>query len=601
MMISGRVLWGLAISVTLSLGNLCGHPVSLTRGVVEVAEGRVVIEVMIEDLVRVHQLVPDDLSSYLPEDLRLAARDHGPWLQRRFLLLDESGEALPGQLIRLNTEDVGTAPVPVEDLMKRIVRYEFRYSLSEAGPFLTIVQRFGSEDEVGPAIMDLTVRRGRQWLQRPTQLLSDQALTISLNDSVASEVAADQWEALRRQREAVAARRLGISSYSALYSFVYVTGYEVRHEVLIPLLTLEEWLPVDRADSDRLTVAEQVVAEQAMRAFFPNRIPAFVNGERVDPVLDRVQFFGVSATDLASLVPARDHSVYQCRVGLILRYDSVAPVREIDLPWTIFGENAQAVVSTILVDDEPPKRFRFWKGNDTWRWQRVGPGPQVSLSEPPIPPRLNIWSVPLLSACCGGMALALCLLSLRKQFRFGRWPLVGGGGLALLAFVLWPWGRVLVVRDDLESVIDGPVSGRAAAEYVLGSIYQAFEVPSENAAYDRLRVAVEGDLLEPLYLDLRRDLTFREQGGAVARIADLELVDFGVKSLASDHEGCLIIGCDVAWEVRGSVEHWGHLHQRRHGYQAGLQLRGTASGWRLTALEMTEELRHPVETSIREK
>ncbi len=51
---------------------------------------------------------------------------------------------------------------------------------------------------------------------------------------------------LRAQREKQKRDRLGIASYSGLYSFLYITRFEVRHELLIPLLSLEQWLPIDR-------------------------------------------------------------------------------------------------------------------------------------------------------------------------------------------------------------------------------------------------------------------------------------------------------------------------------------------------------------------
>ena len=47
----------------------------------------------------------------------------------------------------------------------------------------------------------------------------------------------------------------------------------------------------------------------------------------------------------------------------------------------------------------------------------------------------------------------------------------------------------------------------------------------------------------------------------------------------------------TAWNVAGSVGHWGHIHQRRNRYRARLDVRPIDGRWKLTGLEILDEER----------
>ncbi len=76
---------------------------------------------------------------------------------------------------------------------------------------------------------------------------------------------------LRARREQQKRDRLGIASYTGLYSFLYITRFEVRHELLVPLVTLEQWLPIPRRDKDFLDVDEQQQVRARVDEFFKER------------------------------------------------------------------------------------------------------------------------------------------------------------------------------------------------------------------------------------------------------------------------------------------------------------------------------------------
>jgi hypothetical protein len=57
------------------------------------------------------------------------------------------------------------------------------------------------------------------------------------------------------------------------------------------------------------------------------------------------------------------------------------------------------------------------------------------------------------------------------------------------------------------------------------NIYRAFDYRDEEQVYDALAKSVDGPLLRDLYLEIRRGLVMQEQGGAVSRIREVEILD----------------------------------------------------------------------------
>jgi len=581
---------------------LRAHPISLTTARVEVSEQSVLVEldVMLEDLVLFHQLKPEEGAQYSAEALLAASKLHQDFLLKHLVLLDGMGRSLPGTIERVDTSSIGEGLVPQEALMEKQVVFRIQYAIAEKLSFLTLVQRFGSDGVMVPTMMDVTVRRGTEWLHRPSQLMNDQALTIALDQVTQSEGDESRWETLRRQKQEEAQRRLGISSYSALYSFIYVTSKEVRHEVLVPLLTFEEWLPITRELPDRLSVEEQLVATDSIRAFFRERAPVMINGNRIMPKLDRIQFFGVDIRDFAASAPAREVNVYQARIGAMLRYEIGEAPTSVEVPWKIYGKNALAMQSTAIVNDEKPVRVRFWKGDDTWEWEsETGELPLVASLDVSVPVvrfwRLHLVSLIVFFAICS-MGFYPRRLDFRCRIQRVSLGLVVGG---ILAVICWPVGKVpLAVRGgslgfDIES------DGESIGEHLIKTVYRAFNEASEERAYDVLSQAVHGDLLEGLYLQLRQGLIFREQGGAIADVRAVELVGYESGLSEIDEEGRIHFWFTGRWTVQGSVEHWGHLHRRNHEYTAQIRVFGGSDGWRIEELEVLNEHRSKIETSLR--
>jgi hypothetical protein len=132
------------------------------------------------------------------------------------------------------------------------------------------------------------------------------------------------------------------------------------------------------------------------------------------------------------------------------------------------------------------------------------------------------------------------------------------------------------------------------------NIFRAFDYRHESDIYDALANSVDGELLRQLYLQINESLKVQEQGGAVSRIDEIRVVS-GEQSeplpdLPLTGEG-FAFRCN--WDLVGTVEHWGHIHQRTNKYDAMFNVQVRDNAWKITGLQMLDEAQGPVKTSAR--
>ena len=139
------------------------------------------------------------------------------------------------------------------------------------------------------------------------------------------------------------------------------------------------------------------------------------------------------------------------------------------------------------------------------------------------------------------------------------------------------------------------ITDERAAEVVAGvlhNVYRAFDFRGEEQIYDVLAQSVEGELLGSIYLETRRGLVLANQGGARAKVKQIELVELSAEP--GDGGG---FRATATWNVSGSIGHWGHIHRRDNQYRARLGIEPVEGMWKLTDLEILEQER--IEPAVR--
>ena len=84
-----------------------------------------------------------------------------------------------------------------------------------------------------------------------------------------------------------------------------------------------------------------------------------------------------------------------------------------------------------------------------------------------------------------------------------------------------------------------------------------------------------------LYLKILEGLKVQEQGGAVSRVDEVEILESwmlpSIEQTENTDRPSFRYACN--WTVKGTVEHWGHIHTRKNQYQADFLVEVSPDGW----------------------
>ena len=570
------------------------HPISMSNGVANVREDEVLVElrIMLEDLVLFHSLKADAKTIFNANDLRQAAEKHDEFLLKHFTIRDGDGQLLAGKVNRRDVTAIPDDGVPQVELMKRTIVYLMHFTpVKKKSKFLTFTQMFGGEKSIIPSIMDFMVLQTGVWIEKPVQLQPGRPHTVAFDWETPPDKAPQNWRELRKKRAEEFQKRLGITSYTGLYSYVYLNDQEVRHEILVPLLTIEKWLPIERANPEFLEVAEQEAVRGEIGEWFRARNPVQIDGIPVKPVLQRLQFFGLDIKDFAQGAKPRRVSAYQARLGIILSYPAKAPPNRVRMTWETFHDSAPFLRSIIYDRDLKPTEEFFVKDKPHFEWTREGNPPAAhsfELKQIVTPSSSSISRTSLLLFGAAPL-LALLLYSPTRPSRKGA-SLAGFCACAIAGVCFW---NPPSERPPLDEKL---ITAHATA--LLQNIYRAYDYQNESDVYDALEHSVTGNLLEDLFLKIQSGLRMQEQGGAIARVKRVEV---GKIALAenSRHDP-REINLDATWRVTGTVEHWGHIHTRENEFAARMKISATPEGrGRIVGFEVTDEKRVRFETAVR--
>jgi hypothetical protein len=455
--------------------------------VVDVQQDRVDVElkVLVEDLVLYYPVSADERDVYPAAALRKAAEPHRNFVLDGLRLLDEEGKQLSGEITAVDLSRITDKGVALTEIKQVSVTYSLRYSPKAKPGFLTVSQTFGGEKAILPAMMDCQVKQLGVVLDVPHPILSGQTLTTKF-DWTKPPTPPKNWRELKERRSERLKQQLGIASYSGLYSFFYITPHEVRHEILIPLLTLDEWTSIKRKDAAFLEVAEQKVAAYQVAKFFQQGNPVSINDSVVKPVVARVNFFGLDIRDFAMNAEPRRVSVAQARVGIMLSYPSKGVPSKVHAKWETFSKFAPFLKSVIYEFNKPAIEHFFRPDEATFYWSSTNVDQQ---SESVV----------------------------KAVTSTGRVP----------------------AAKQAEQI----------SHSLIRNVYQAFDFHGEQETYDALNAVVDGPLLRSLYLQIRRSLLMAEQGGSRSRVLDVQPVSGTIIGTPSQREFQIELRWRVSGEV----------------------------------------------------
>ena len=120
----------------------------------------------------------------------------------------------------------------------------------------------------------------------------------------------------------------------------------------------------------------------------------------------------------------------------------------------------------------------------------------------------------------------------------------------------------------------------------------AFNLPGEDAAFDRLERNLSEELVPGVYLDSRRRLTAGTRKGAEVTVKDVSVISVDVPIAFNLGDRSFTYPCK--WVVTARVKHWQHIHDRQNKYVGELTIRVENDRWKISHLELLSEEREVV-------
>lgn len=564
------------------------HPISLTRASIyltrEAAEVR--IEVFLEDLYLFHQLQPNREDFLNLSVIRQGIQLHEQFLSERFEITDVQGNRFESQSVSVAPYDLPAEGVPLSDLMGHQLVFDLQYNFDQPPEFLTFTQMFTDEEAILPSETKLEIKQQGGGALVEHTLLPHEPYSMRVNwenpplSPEASEEERSAWQ--KRAKESL----LGITNYSRVYSFLYIDDFEVRHEFLIPYLSLDEDLVLARDEDSLLDLTEQDLARQQIEGYFASGNPLTIDGRLQKPIVQRCDFYGLDMTDFAIPSKRRVVPVANARVALILTYRLDATPSSLELTWNRFNNAIWSVSTSIIGQGEPIRKdlSRIGEGN-TLKWTRpsdwrlpdtIRPVKAVRTQSAPEPLSITLLLLGLIAVGISAPAAAA-----------GRLRLATTAGILSLCSILLG----LQIGNPLSAAPNLPLDDEEAGavfEKLHDNIYAAFQRRTEESIYDGLESSVDGDLLRRIYLEISQGLTDEENGAANAKIESIQRLKVTRNSVPPPESVFAeedLFGIDCSWRVVGRVEHWGHVHIRDVLYQAQFHVADMGPNWKLIAME----------------
>jgi hypothetical protein len=564
-------LWALMLPVLLLPATAAADALIRTQAMlattiaeyfVEADRVRVELEIGMGDIETFANLLPDD-------PYRALGREPKPFAERlaRFfehdLTVAADGKRLPGRLthveprVRLRRDDITGEPLPAgeEEEGEPVVFARLEYALEGRPAQITF---YGPRS--GPASVGFVVYHGAVAVNDFRYLVPAQTLMLDWDDPWYSSF---QNRGLRRQY------------YAPMAGFIYVDPYEVRKEIIARPLDLQRF--VDLGLEGRSTIPPEVQPEMLRRVaeFLRAHHPVEIDGIAVEGELARINFLERTLKTSRVIETPEELDVYAAVIGAIFVYPTDGLPDRVTMDWDLWMDRAP-MIPCASVDQAGPLPTFLEPDFRLLEWQNFLKNPEL--------PTLTVLRAP------PGMLQ-------RAMAVWGRWLLLAA---AVLMLVLW------VRRRDSGSAVaavvllalfgggfwwsrDAALSDERAREVVAGllhNVYRAFDFRDEERIYDLLAQSASGDLLEQIYLETRRGLELHGQGGARARVKEVEVTELSARSAEGG-----AFDATTTWNVGGSVGHWGHVHQRRNRYRAELRVAPLDGAWKLVDLQVLEEER----------
>ncbi|MFK7758571.1 MAG: hypothetical protein AB8C13_01345 [Phycisphaerales bacterium] len=379
----------------------------------------------------------------------------------------------------------------------------------------------------------------------------------------------------------------------------------VRFSIGVNLAFLDETVDVPREALNELSLEESNRVLDAFRDFLVEQAPCRINGQQIDPVFEHLEIFTHPDPGMIAIFPKMGARAL-IRATAVMRFDAPSSAESVDLTWPsypldLLAEEMEQAGSSkprmyfevVLTANGKTKPARFTSAEPTLRWSSANTDsldPLLTLPDPvAFQAPASLSRVPVILIALAALSIGYGLFRNTSP----TWK-----GVLTVVTIIFATGIVhhFTTTNNQHSSAQTVLS-EDDAKRVLNtlheSMYRAFDYTSESDIYDRLELALQGDLLSDLYEQIRLSLLQADEEMKVGVVTGLEHIHTSIRDIDLASESPLGLGFEAlhSWRVDGTVYHWGHSHTRAHVYEAHYRVSYTPDGWRLTEHELRSQQR----------
>ena len=537
---------------------------------------RAEIEIGAQDLPAFANLLPDELYEKLTAEERPRQERSRKSLESEWQILADD-QTLAGQLEQLvpgkrvvRDEVTGEALAEQPDDAEPVIRVTLRYPLT--GLPQTVSIRAPLSGNAPMANIGFVCYHRRVPVNDFRYLSGKVTLDLDWSDPWYSRFRHANY---RRQFDA------------PLSAYLYVEPYEVRKEIIIRPLDLQNWVDLGLRDDGVIPVDQQGALKTKVAQFLSKRNPVSIDGRRAEGRLDRIHFIRRTLRTTGIIEPPEDLDSTSATLGVIFVYPIDQLPAEVSMKWELFNTKIQSVPA-VASDEAGGLPSSVTPDAPILVWQNYLTNPTIpQMMAIAAPPAQRWFAIPILSVVLGIAALWL-LVVLGRQWAsgkdFSRPLLVTAIGLVVVGVLTLPLARVRVndpfaVRPSLSND-----SAQMVLSGLLHNLYRSFDHHDESLIYDRLAKSIAGELLSEVYLETRKSMEVKNQGGLRIAVKEVEVT----QTELMDETG-LEHSFRCRWRVAGWIGHWGHVHARANEHEALIAISPRDDAWTITKIEMLDQ------------
>lgn len=562
--------------------NLSGAETSPNIAEISVLEDRVrlALEIYVDDIKKMPELVPEDWEFENPAALPPISERMEKFSREKFQVVVNGTTNLTADLLlsepRLRKDRASpfagmVNPTtgqrsPESPADKRVLYVELEYPFDGKPETLTFIP---AQDDGGRSVL-------------PTGfILYHQAVPVIdfryLTDTVTLELDWDDpWYSKFRNPHLKRHHRWPMMSY------LYIDPREVRHEAIVRLRDLSDWIELDLKPGVLISPGQQAQIQDTADRFFAKSNPVEIDGTSVQAASVRSEYLELSLTGVQVIEDSRYLDPSTAVLGVILSYPTTHLPGEVSVAWELFNDRISKVPA-ISVDPAgpfpsqvtPDDPVHVWT-NHLLKFEELQVAPVLIGSE-------RMLKVSLITITALALALAAVVYSVFSKGTGRKTGLLFALLLGIAAAV--STGHATVLLGNPFAGLPGDTEASNATKAILENANAAFQEVDVDRRHSELELFLDPDAVSSVSTELDRTINIKVQGGTTARVGSLSDVRISEILPIASGSGFSAL---AEWTAEATGQHWGHTHLRSIRYRARIDLAEDKEEWRLAGLTVLD-------------